>query len=1328
MSKINNENIEPNMMMNQNKTNDELVIIHEIINSQTADPYSTGGILTEEDIMIHQDRMRKQLLLMIHAQRCNLNDKKNNNKKCTWILCECMQKTFIHMSNCYKTTDCGTPHCYSSKTIAKHWKTCLNENCFLCKPIRLQEKKQNLNLATTSLNTTEKQMPIRQIELHQMIINNNDGYTKQWQMNLSQDLRNHFIFKLVEIMHPAIINIINFDVRYYPLFLYSKKVENETFIKANSKIEYLHIIAQNIYEIEQFHLQKQITINQQKQLIIENNNQQVSQELRTNVRKQKPRAIPIDKSFKPSSQLTSTSNNTGKVSSKPTTLSSSVTLNSNTQSTSVAPNDQQPVELPTVSSNLNIQSASVTPNDQQPVASPTVPSNLNTQLTLDAQNNNQQKNIETPTTELTSDTLINKQTLESSTASLNSNTQSTSDAQNNNQQENIETPTDTSQPIAQLTSDTLNDERAVESPGASSNSSTQLTFDTPGNYQTINNEAPSVPSANQASVIKSLETQSDENQTMDIDEIDNTNENEKIISTIEQLLSNNIPNKPQYKKYKFPMKQNDLAKALKPVFYRIYNQHPEASPFHRGVSRTHSKLSNYYDIIKNPIDLSIIGRKINGKKYYEPWEFVDDIWLLIENAWLYNTENSRIYGYAKKLSVIFEETMIPVMTSLGYCCAKSYKYNYDNLICCAKEHCKIKANGIYYIYNDYIICNNCYTNIKNTTIDLIDSKLMSNKITINKNIFIKKYHNNSIRELFVTCDDCGKRLHQICVCKIDSIINTSYTCDNCSKKKNMEINKVNNFTANNLPVTKLSSYIEKKVINYLVNRYCYNNKIMIRVLSSKSKKFKAKKNIKNINNNDSMNGEYSYKSKSIFAFQLIDNIEVCFFGMYVQEYNDNCQMPNTRKVYVSHFDTVNYFSPKQYKTNVYYEIILSYFEYVKKLGYTSIHLWSRPPAKNQDFIFNKHPYEQIILDAQQLQKWINKMVGIGIFRKIINDYKNIKQLIFEDNIKSFNEIPYFYDDYWPDFIEDTIDKAKDNDDAWSKIINEIEIMKDSFIIINLYSKDDEKQLGPINDPDLDIDCDLMNERSRFVNVTRDNYLEFSTLRCAKFSTMVMLSEIHKQSNYFHKNKVTVDRRIAALTHGYQCTDDYCQSNDCNEMKKVIKHSLSCLSKFDTTDCAICKEFIQLKVCHAKSCRLTVCPVRSCLVIKKKLLNKNLIIVNSEKRKRSIDNDEDSDRSKKIQKVTNDSSVCHDDNNNNNNSDKTKDKTSLKNFFDGFKYQKSKSQLNLSQEQQPLKIEQQKKQIISQSKKQTSKKNSPLLVLFTKQRQSGCPDGSSNIKK
>lgn len=43
MSRINNnENIEPNIMLNQNETNDELVIIHEIINSQPVDPYSTG--------------------------------------------------------------------------------------------------------------------------------------------------------------------------------------------------------------------------------------------------------------------------------------------------------------------------------------------------------------------------------------------------------------------------------------------------------------------------------------------------------------------------------------------------------------------------------------------------------------------------------------------------------------------------------------------------------------------------------------------------------------------------------------------------------------------------------------------------------------------------------------------------------------------------------------------------------------------------------------------------------------------------------------------------------------------------------------------------------------------------------------------------------------------------------------------------------------------------------------------------------------------------------------------------------------------------------------
>ena len=91
-----------------------------------------------------------------------------------------------------------------------------------------------------------------------------------------------------------------------------------------------------------------------------------------------------------------------------------------------------------------------------------------------------------------------------------------------------------------------------------------------------------------------------------------------------------------------------------------------------------NNLQDYFDVVKNPMDLSSIRKKLETGEYREPWAFIDDVWLMFHNAWLYNRKTSKVYKYCSRLKEIFEQDIDNVMQGLGYCCGRKVSNHKKN--------------------------------------------------------------------------------------------------------------------------------------------------------------------------------------------------------------------------------------------------------------------------------------------------------------------------------------------------------------------------------------------------------------------------------------------------------------------------------------------------------------------------------------------------------------------------------------------------------------------------------------------------------------------------
>jgi E1A/CREB-binding protein len=494
---------------------------------------------------------------------------------------------------------------------------------------------------------------------------------------------------------------------------------------------------------------------------------------------------------------------------------------------------------------------------------------------------------------------------------------------------------------------------------------------------------------------------------------------------------------------------------------RVLQSHQHAWVFNAPVDPVELGLPDYFEVIKKPMDLGSIRKKLDNGVYHSIEEFKRNTELTFDNAMLYNPEGSVVYNMANEMKVKFGSDYEKLLAQLEIEEDVKRRNGEACLLCgcekllfeppvfyCNGPSCpskRIRRNSYYYVggNNQYHWCHQCFQELRdNSTLDLGD-------ITVKKENLIKKKNDEVHEESWVQCDRCERWVHQIC-----ALFNTrqnkdqrsEYACPSCTvaerKKKGTTEATSSTPMAEDLTRTKLSEQLENHVrekvdafletkaqekcsvegitIEEARKKVEMGGAVTIRQVTSMDRKLEVRDRMKKRYAYKNYPDEFSFRCKCIVVFQNLDGVDVVLFGLYVYEHDENTPAPNTRAVYVSYLDSVHYMRPRQMRTFIYHEILISYLDYVRRRGFSTAHIWACPPLKGDDYILYAKPEDQKTPKDDRLRQWYIDMLMECQRRGIVGKVTNMYDQYFANGKNDATVVPYMDGDYFPAEAENII--------------------------------------------------------------------------------------------------------------------------------------------------------------------------------------------------------------------------------------------------------------------------------------------------------------------
>lgn len=276
--------------------------------------------------------------------------------------------------------------------------------------------------------------------------------------------------------------------------------------------------------------------------------------------------------------------------------------------------------------------------------------------------------------------------------------------------------------------------------------------------------------------------------------------------------------------------------------------------FNNPVDPVQWNIPDYFDIIKCPMDLGTIKKRLEAEHYNSVEAFAGDVRLVFENCIAYNSSTNKFNIAAKQLLASFNKSLASLKNQLEkqlfkrceqrreemcqLCGGDSFKFAPCMLFCSGPCAGRIRRHTHYYSdpRGEHHWCSSCYKQMKDGPIDMSLLPQLSSAATevapppaagaipfdgvLKKSSLVKRKNSEVAEEPWVECDSCKLWYHQICALFNErnhaiSGEQEPFVCPICVKKQRaagVKPSLDNGLKAKRLPITRMAKLIETRVL------------------------------------------------------------------------------------------------------------------------------------------------------------------------------------------------------------------------------------------------------------------------------------------------------------------------------------------------------------------------------------------------------------------------------------------------------------------------------------------------------------------------------------